>query len=238
MNHDELEPMDPEMAALLGIKKPMPRPPDDVRERVLAHVVGHVVLPPSGGGGGGGSAVTSSLARRPLAWLAATFTAGAIVGGALLHQVAPERVVYADRPTPAAVAPVVPPPWNAVPEPAPPPTPAPSSEAPAASPVRAARPVDSSDLDSKALAAQRALLDVARAALSRGEAANAIEVVKRDAVEFPNGKLAEEREAILIRALVQVGSFDEARDRATRFHARYPDSISGRAVDSAIRSIP
>jgi hypothetical protein len=101
-----------------------------------------------------------------------------------------------------------------------------------------AQPTPSRSPDSHGLAAERTLLDVARAALSRGEAANAIAAAERHATEFPDGELTEEREAILIRALVQSGSVESARARARRFHARFPQSIFGRTVDAAIASIP
>jgi hypothetical protein len=236
MSDDELLPMDAQMAALLAVKKVAPEPTAEARARVLAGVMGRIgALPPGGQGGGGGSGggARRFVTAHPLAAVVSALAVGIGVGGAAFApRVVPERIVYVDRAVPSVSVAAMP---AFVPVPAAqlaptPPTPEAVVQA------RASKP--DSSLDSQRLAGERALLDVARAALSRGEAARAIEAAERHAQEFPAGQLTEEREAILIRALVQVGNPDEARARAARFHARFPESIFGRTIDAAIASIP
>jgi hypothetical protein len=220
-------------------------PSAEVQARVLAQVVGQIgVLPPGGGGSGGGGAARL-VAGHPLASVLGTFALGVIVGvGGMAVRERPWRaapVVYIDRTSPVA-SPVAPTakqdvmPTNAGWTPAP--APMPVLPARAAAPASTPRSTIDASQSGRDLAAEQALLDVARAALSRGDAQGAIEAAQRHAEEYPKGQLVEEREAILIRALVQVGAAEEARTRALRFHARFPDSIFGRTIDAAIASIP
>jgi hypothetical protein len=51
-------------------------------------------------------------------------------------------------------------------------------------------------------------------------------------------QLGEEREAIAIQALVLVGRYAEARDRAALFEASSPDSLFRPAVEASLASIP
>ncbi len=66
----------------------------------------------------------------------------------------------------------------------------------------------------------------------------ALQTLAIHASEFPDGLLAEEREALWVRVLVNAGRDDEARERAAEFHHRYPASIHRRKVDRAIEQIP
>lgn len=88
------------------------------------------------------------------------------------------------------------------------------------------------------LAAERALLDVARSALARGEAGEALTAADRHSREYPDGAMAEEREAIAVKALVAVGRRDEARNRANALEKRYPNSLMLRAVKGAVERAP
>ena len=88
------------------------------------------------------------------------------------------------------------------------------------------------------LAAERSLIDIARTALARGQAAAALDAAKRHARRFPRGQLAEERESVWIQALVATNDRDEARSRAARFRSTFPDSIFLPIVENAIQSIP
>jgi TolA-binding protein len=85
------------------------------------------------------------------------------------------------------------------------------------------------------LAAERDLVDTARAALSRGRANDALAAVQTHASRFPNGALAEEREALAVQALVIAGRVEAARERGAKFHRRYPKSIFGSSVDAILR---
>ena len=97
-------------------------------------------------------------------------------------------------------------------------------------PAQSAPPISGSGL-----AAERALLDVARAALGRGSPEEALEAAMRHAREYPSGVLTEEREALAIRALAASGNRDAAVARASRFRSRYPKSLLLPAVEGATR---
>jgi len=88
-----------------------------------------------------------------------------------------------------------------------------------------------SDVD---LAAERALVDRARTALTRGQPASALEALDAHARSYPRGRLGEEREALAVDALARSGQMDAARARAARFHASYPDSVFAGVVNAAI----
>ncbi len=75
------------------------------------------------------------------------------------------------------------------------------------------------------LNAERALIDVARAALTRGQPASAIETLARHAQTYPRGRLVEEREALWVRALLMSGQQGQAQLRAHQFQKRFPGSL-------------
>jgi hypothetical protein len=77
---------------------------------------------------------------------------------------------------------------------------------------------------------------VARGALARGEANEALAAAGRHASEYPAGSLVEEREAIAIKALVALGRRDEARARAVEMERRFPNGLMLRAVKSAVEA--
>ena len=88
------------------------------------------------------------------------------------------------------------------------------------------------------LASERALIEMARSALSHGNPAQALDAVGRHAAKFPYGQLVEERENIAIHALVASGRLDEAHARAERFHKRFPKSIFLPSIDAAVGTAP
>lgn len=93
-----------------------------------------------------------------------------------------------------------------------------------------ADPVAQRDVD---LAAERALVDRARTALTRGQPAAALEALDSHAKSFPRGRLTEEREALAIDALARAGRTQEAATRADRFRSTWPNSVFGGLVDTA-----
>jgi hypothetical protein len=130
------------------------------------------------------------------------------------------RVVYLDRPVPAPAPPPIPAPARAVESPAiDPSSGAPPQRAPA-DPVRA----------------ERRLLDAARGALERDQPTAALQATAKHQRSFPRGVLAQEREAIAIRALVMLGRRGEAQQRASRFRTVFPDSALWPAIESSIGS--
>jgi hypothetical protein len=88
------------------------------------------------------------------------------------------------------------------------------------------------------LARERALLDVARGALEREDPSSALDVTDRHAHVYPTGFLAQEREAMAVRALVMLGRTEEARARVGRFRTAYPDSILLPSLASAVGEMP
>jgi hypothetical protein len=73
----------------------------------------------------------------------------------------------------------------------------------------------------------------ARALLRAGNASAALAALTAIRSEFPRGALVQEREALVIEALLATGSRDEARRRALEFLARYPTSPHAAAAKRA-----
>ena len=75
------------------------------------------------------------------------------------------------------------------------------------------------------LAAERTLIDVARAGAARGRTAEALAALDNHARRFPRGSLVEEREGLRIQVLLAAGRIDEARSRVVRFRSSFPTSL-------------
>jgi hypothetical protein len=88
------------------------------------------------------------------------------------------------------------------------------------------------------LAAERALLDVARSAYARGEPREALQALDRHARQFPQGTFNEEHEALAIKCLRALGRNEEARQRTASFKARYPSSLFISTIDEPVESNP
>jgi hypothetical protein len=227
----DLEPLDGELADLLGAERRRPPAPADVRARVRGRVMTTV------GPGGGGSpppgrgpppATPAGLLVKPLLLGAAL---GSVVGVFIVTRPEP-----ADAPRPAVTASF----QAVVPSSRPAGTDVPAVTAPLAAvpaPVATAHPGAVASRE-ESLAAERRVLDEAQRALADGRSAAAFEALAEHARMFPRGRLAEEREGLWIRALARAGRMDEARDRATRFRAIYPHSILLPAIDETLGTIP
>jgi hypothetical protein len=87
---------------------------------------------------------------------------------------------------------------------------------------------------SSSLAAERGLLDKARAEVAAGEASAALQLTADHARRYPGGRLREEREALAVNALVLAGRTDEARERAELFARTYPNSFLQPSIDAAL----
>lgn len=68
------------------------------------------------------------------------------------------------------------------------------------------------------------VLEPARVAVARGEFAKAMRPIAEHERRFKEGRLAEEREALRVKALAGLGRSDEARRAAAAFTARFPRS--------------
>jgi hypothetical protein len=73
--------------------------------------------------------------------------------------------------------------------------------------------------------AELLLLRPARAAVARENFAAALPPIAEHARRFKDGRLAEEREALRVKALVGLGRADEARRAAASFRAHFPHSV-------------
>ncbi|HEX6272458.1 MAG TPA: hypothetical protein VFZ53_05445, partial [Polyangiaceae bacterium] len=75
----------------------------------------------------------------------------------------------------------------------------------------------------------------ARALLRTGKPLAALAALSALGAEFPRGALVQEREALVVEALLASGRRDEARQRAREFLARYPTSPHAAAAKRALR---
>jgi hypothetical protein len=105
----------------------------------------------------------------------------------------------------------------------------PIAEPPAATPPPAAAAPDPRE---------RLLVEKARRAVAAREAPRAIELLDTHQAEFPDGKLREEREALMVQALSLVGNHLAAAARARAFRATYPTSIFLDLVNDSTREPP
>lgn len=245
----ELEPLDDDILALIGAAKQVPELTGARKAELFEATAAKIgVLPPGGGEGGGGTgagagAGTAHLGTKLTMALIATFTVGVAVGVIAdrtlssdrnAQPVASARVLPAsplatDRDAGAHVAAIE--------------TISPGSlpDAPKAAPAASTAPAHAASteaLSSRGLAAERALLDIARSALARGEAGEALAATSRHGHEYPDGALVEEREAIAVKALVALGRKEEARKRVQALEQRFPTGLSVRAAKAAVDSAP
>ena len=111
-------------------------------------------------------------------------------------------------------------------------TPAPSApsapNASVASAKSAHAPASAGDAE-----AERLLLETARAAMRRGDAAGALRLLRDHESRYPHGQLREERDGMVVSALGLLGRAEEAEKAAARFKKNYPMSLQGAAVPPA-----
>jgi hypothetical protein len=222
-------------AALRAHRNPAGAPSDvsaRIRARLLADIAAMPTSPAENPSSPTDAARTSARGvRRALGragQILASFVAGAVAGAsahAWLASRNPARPPIAiENPTPRELL-----------APLPPIDRAPPMEPPRAFPpavIESAPATSASDLN-----AERALLDQAQRALSRGDAAAALTPLNTHARRFARGRLEEEREALAVKTLVALGRNDDARARGARFLARFPESIMLPSVDDALRTI-
>jgi hypothetical protein len=250
---NELEPLSPEISALLDAERARPDVPLDERTAVLRSVERTLGLvpPPSGDGGSTSGAPPAAgpiggtgggVLAHPYVVAATTLVVAGAVGLALtlgLSSPAPRPVPLAA--TASEVANALPKPDVEMPPPASDALPAATASATPTASDRAAKAPPSADVvpgRDVDLAAERAILDTARAAVSRGQGAAALEALGQHARQFPRGRLGEEREVLTIQALSLSGRGDEARSRAARFRKAHPRSLMIRAVDAILGDSP
>jgi hypothetical protein len=254
-----LPPLPPEIAEILEAERAPPAPSASARARIFARLGATLGCPPDGGngaaGGDGGGAVVDdggaaaaptalgALPAKSILLAVSLFLAGAGAGAGFYHLANPPKTEAAapvahDEPTP-------PPPSlpAAAPEPAGTPaateepiapTPRPARRSPAPSALGAER---AHDTDDAALARERTLVEAARTALTRSDGAAALQLLGQHEREFATGRLAEEREALRVPALVLLGRLAEARQRGAEFYRSYPRSMLRPVVAAALRDV-
>lgn len=254
----EIEPLDDDLRALLEAESPPAEPPPEVVDRVLERVHHTLSLPtpptgdppngdappgagtpppatgPAGASGAAGASTTVGALKTGV--LVGVFAMGAVVGGAV---VATLRPAHAPAPAPPSPAIIVDAPRAEAPSKPSAAVPVVSiGSLPSAAPVAPAAPSEIASNRSTAarddLAAERAVIETARMAIARNDAEGALTALERHAVRHPNGRLAQERDALRIQALVLAGRRVEAREHASRFRRQYPDSFLLPVVDAAL----
>lgn len=75
------------------------------------------------------------------------------------------------------------------------------------------------------------LLRRARASVAEGDFEGALRPIAEHARRFPDGTLAEEREALRVKSLSTLGQTEEARRAASSFRRRFPNSVLVRVVE-------
>jgi hypothetical protein len=222
--------------------------PRGARGRVLAGVEAAVLSAGSGGGNPGGESLTST---RPSAVGRAAergvaVAAGFVLGGALGALVTYEKMrpaAHADLPLAPSIAPSVAtarvelalaPAMTASTAPTGGPADSARRESPTPAAFPSARVASAPSAPTDGLADERRLLDAARGAVEREDGASALTATAEHERKYPNGILAQEREAIAVRALLLLGRNAEARTRVSRFRATFPDSLLLPALESSV----
>jgi outer membrane protein assembly factor BamD (BamD/ComL family) len=95
---------------------------------------------------------------------------------------------------------------------------------PVAATAAAARPWVPEPSTSDQLREESALLVRTRDALNASDAARALELIQDSRERFAGARLAQERDALEVQALVIAGESEQAMARARMFLTRYPDS--------------
>jgi hypothetical protein len=217
---DARDDLSPEVRSLLYREREIDPVPALTRARIMARARAAVTA---------GPAVYYRPRSRPApvrgaAAAAITFVAAAAVGAGAYevrvrlehHGAAPVRVVAALA-TSAPEAPV------AI---------APMGETEVATPSHVAGAARLSRAD--AAREELRLLRLARAAVARQDFAAALPPITEHARRFKDGRFAEEREALRVRALAGLGRTDEAGRAARRFQIRFPRSV----LLPAVRQMP
>ncbi|MBK7860529.1 MAG: hypothetical protein IPJ65_18375 [Archangiaceae bacterium] len=208
---NELEPLPEELQRLLARTAPQAPLAGAAKARLWGRLSASAAALPAGS-----AAATAALLKWPL--LAATLGLGVGAGVAL------DRFAFAPEPRVVVRTEVV---KVEVPTPAPPP-PAPTEAARPAPPRPVARTTPA-----PITADERQLIEAARTALIKRDAAAALNALARHRRSFAQGQLAEERDGLEVQALAQLGRRDEARTAARRFLASWPDSVFAPAVEAA-----
>lgn len=210
----EQDPFDVELAALLERGRTILPAPDVVRARALARARATV------------AAASASLtapelpARGRGLRMAVAASVALAIGAAGATAALLGRTPHQPDASPPSGPRVVPPAAAATPEP-PPPRAMVLEATSIAKPQRPARPATAQE----SYRAEVALLQRAQAAYTRRGFLDALVLVAEHGRLFPNGRLAEQREALRVRSLAGAGRTDDAHRAVTAFARRFPRSV-------------
>ncbi len=248
----------PELQSLLAAERDAAGPDAGARERVagrLGRTLG-VTLAAAGASAAATSGAQTVLPRALVGKsLAAKLLVAALVGGigagavvttvVLVHRhtAAHAAPVATPRVAPQPALPALAPSLSALPTPSPP-APAPSLLAAPGTSLSAVEPASTGAPPSRSethraprhtdLAAERALLADARAAMQAADAARALAILDDHARRFAHGQLTEERDAMRVGALWLAGDHAAARRHAAEFVRRHPNSLFLPSVERAV----
>jgi len=220
MSRDQL-PLPPDVRALLDHEREVPPLPATVRARAIARARAALVA--------GVPRRATLIPVRRTHWAAVAALIFLVSGGvgAAAYQFRAHLLPARDvAPAPAKI--VAPP----APRPAPPAPPIVEEQVAPSAPAKPAL--------SKAETAREELrlLRQARAAVAREDYTAALPPITEHARRFKDGRLAEEREALRVKALAGLGRTEDARRVAAAFRARFPRSVLLSAVNRLSPSEP
>ncbi len=213
--------LEPELEAFLKPCRIKRGVPPEIRERALANAraivaAGGVISPAPPQVQRWASLPISPGRPRRRVWIA--LAASVAVAGAAVGAVAALRMRTNDPlpdPQPGVlVIPAAKPP-QAVQEP----------DVPVTERTRAARPSRATRAVADPLALEIELLQRAHEAYRRGDVTASLKLATEHARRFPNGRLAEEREALRVRSLAATGRGTDARRAVADFARRFPHSV-------------
>jgi hypothetical protein len=230
----DLPELPPDITALLGAARDVPAAPGLDRRRVAARLALTTGLAVPAATFAGTKVVAAAwLAKAAAVALLATAT---VAVGVALAPPPRRRPAAAAAAAPARVAPAPQP--SVAPAPAPVAAVAPVVAPVVAPPAAVARAVAPPVVDDTSLERELALIARAHAALARGALDDAGDALARHARLHPRGRLRPEREALMVQRIAAGGDRDAARAARERFHARFPASMLGAAVDRAVDEMP
>ena len=230
MSRVRLDEKPAEMESLFAVERELVPESDEVKNRVIRRARASLprTLPVK-------FAKRSARPRRVrVSWAAAAavmlsvFGAIAFYAGYQLRSRSPAAPAPAPVPMHSVVVlavPVVPPvtPPSADPDP-------PSAE-PRTAQTKPARPAKSV---ADAYAMELKVLQPAQRAVARQDFTSALAAVAEHQRRFPSGKLAEEREALRVKALLGLGRSEDAQRAGAGFRKRFPRSALGRRMDKML----
>ena len=243
MNRLSRDPEFPQAESLFAIERELLPEPDDLRGRVMRRArasvprslpVRHSSLVP-------GDSPKSRVARVALAAVVITgLCSAAFYAGYRARSVGASEPTTGSAVVPPGIAPgsANPPATSAAVEDAPDSSPRPALSAPATPdlPVAKTQRAKSaqSATDSEIYAMELRLLQPAQRALKRKDYASVLASVAEHQRRFPAGRLAEEREALRVKALLGLGRDAEAQRAGTAFREHFPDSALGGRMDEML----